>query len=83
MFVIPLEAGNTEVCWSATGVILEQASRVLVLDGVFTIETNFDVVDLVFILLLLVFSSHGILPCFCLVLRYFYGATQFRPFSVQ
>lgn len=53
------------MCWSAVGVIVGQASRVLVLGGVFTIETNFDVVDLVFILLLLVFSSHGILPCFC------------------
>lgn len=43
------------MCWSAVGVIMEQASRVSSLDGVFTIETNIYIVDLVFILLLLFF----------------------------
>lgn len=69
------------MCWSAVGVIMEQASRVLALDGVFTIETNFYIVDLVFILLLLVFSSHGISPCFCLVFRYSTELLSFVPFQ--
>lgn len=78
------------MCWSAVGVIMEQASRVSSLDGVFTIETNIYIVDLVFILLLLFFilllldfSRHGISPCFCLFLGYSTELLSFFPFSVQ
>lgn len=67
------------MCWSAVGVIMEQASRVSSLDGVFTIETNIYIVDLVFILLLLfLFCCYLILVitvfrlvfvCFWVILR--------------
>lgn len=67
------------MCWSAVVVIMEQASRVSSLDGVFTIETNIYIVDLVFILLLLfLFCCYLILVitvfrlvfvCFWVILR--------------
>lgn len=66
------------MCWSSVGVTMVTiASRVLALDGVFTIEASFYLVDFVFVLLL----CFWVATVYRLVFVQFYGIAVWSTFS--